>query len=221
MGIQREQITSSTYQDVYQNEQSLSLKFDQLVDGCERQVFKTLDLDLRVFKNIEMFVHAEERDRNIEPLQIPDGAVKLFIRLGSDFKSNYYEFEVPLVMSRDPDLTGDAYKEELWRQENNIKFALEELTDLKIARNEAMVPVTELYSEMVTQIINGISVERKFSIIGNPTLGYVRNVMIGVRNEAGDEFMSPYYGCLLYTSISSCIAASLSISESVPILKGL
>ena len=194
LGIQREQITSSTYQDVYQNEQSLSLKFDQLVDGCERQVFKTLDLDLRVFKNIEMFVHAEERDRNIEPLQIPDGAVKLFIRLGSDFKSNYYEFEVPLVMSRDPDLTGDAYKEELWRQENNIKFALEELTDLKIARNEAMVPVTELYSEMVTQIINGISVERKFSIIGNPTLGYVRNVMIGVRNEAGDEFMSPYYG---------------------------
>jgi hypothetical protein len=56
-----------------------------------------------------------------------------------------------------------------------------------------MVPVTELYSEMVTQIINGISVERKFSIIGNPTLGYVRNVMIGVRNEAGDEFMSPSF----------------------------
>jgi cell surface protein SprA len=86
------------------------LKFDELVDGCERQVFKTLDLDLRVFKNIEMFVHAEERNSNITALQIPDGAVKLFLRLGSDFKSNYYEFEIPLVMSRNPDLTGDEYE---------------------------------------------------------------------------------------------------------------
>ncbi len=69
LGIQREQITSSTFQDVFQNEQSLSLKFDHLEDGCVRQVFKTLDLDLRVFQNIEMFVHAEERDMNDPTLQ--------------------------------------------------------------------------------------------------------------------------------------------------------
>src|SRR5690606_1728955 len=31
-------------------------------------------------------------------------------------------------------------------------------------------------------------------IIGNPTLGYVRNVMIGLRNPANDEFTSPNYG---------------------------
>ena len=194
LGIQREQITSSTYQDVYQNEQSLLLKFDHLEDGCERQVYKSLDLDLRVFKNIEMFVHAEERDANDPQLQIPDEAVKLFIRLGSDFKDNYYEYEVPLYPSRDPSLMGDAYKEELWRVENTVQFALQELTDLKIARNESGTPLTDTFSQSVTQVIDGVSVQRKFTIKGNPTLGYVRNVLIGVRNDIGDEFTSPYSG---------------------------
>src|SRR5690606_29788881 len=87
LGIQRERITSSTYQDILQNEQSLSLKFVSLVDGCERKVYKNLDLDLRVFKRIQMFVHAEEEDMNDPRGQIPDGAVKLFVRFGSDFRS--------------------------------------------------------------------------------------------------------------------------------------
>ncbi len=76
-----------------------------------------------------------------------------------------------------------------------MQFALEELTNLKIERNEAGVDLNRLfYEKPVTQIINGVSVERKFSIIGNPTLGYVRNVLIGVRNAEGDEFTAPYYG---------------------------
>ncbi|HEY3385504.1 MAG TPA: cell surface protein SprA, partial [Saprospiraceae bacterium] len=194
LGIQREQITSTSFQDVYQNEQSLSLKYSHLEDGCERQVFKNIDLDLRVFKNIEMFVHAEEQFLVDPQYEIPDGAVKLFIRLGSDFKNNYYEYEVPLVQSRDPFLMEEAYKEELWRKENNVQFALEELTNLKIERNEAGVPPTELYSKTVTVIIGGVPVERTFRIIGNPTLGYVRNIVIGVKNETEDEFTAPYYG---------------------------
>ncbi len=187
LGVEREQITSSTYQDVYQNEQSLSLKFDHLEDGCVRTVYKSLDLDLRVFKNIEMFIHAEERNADIPALQIPDGAVKLFLRLGSDFNTNYYEYEVPLFPSRDPDLVGDAYKEELWRTENIVQFALQELTDLKIERNEAGGTLTDVYEKNITQIIEGVSVDRTFRIRGNPTLGYVRNVLIGVRNAEGDE----------------------------------
>ena len=194
LGIQREQITSTTYQDVYQNEQSLSLKYSHLEDGCERQVYKNIDLDLRVFKNIEMFVHAEEQFLLDQQYEIPDGAVKLFIRLGSDFKNNYYEFEVPLVQSRNPLLEGEDYKKELWKTENEIRFALEDLTNLKIERNESGQPITELYTKTVTVIIDGIPVERKFRIIGNPTLGYVRNVVIGVKNEQGDEFDAPYYG---------------------------
>ena len=60
LGIQRERITSSTFQDVFQNEQSLSLKYTNLSDDCDLRVYKALDLDLRVFKKVQMFVHAEE-----------------------------------------------------------------------------------------------------------------------------------------------------------------
>ena len=191
LGIQRERITSSTFQDVFQNEQSLSLKYNFLEDGCVRRVYKSLDLDLRVFKNVQMFVHAEEQDFT-DP--IPDGAVQLFIRFGSDFDNNYYEYEVPLVQSRDPSLTGEAYKRELWKVQNQVEFALEDFTNLKIERNEAGAPPTEVYEKFVTQNIEGETVQRTFRIRGNPTLGYVRNVIIGVRNLEGDEFVDAYYG---------------------------
>ncbi len=191
LGIQRERITSSTFQDVFQNEQSLSLKYLSLEDGCERKVYKSLDLDLRVFKRVQMFVHAEEEDMN-QP--VPNGAVKLFLRFGSDFDNNYYEYEVPLVQSKDPTLLGEAYKEELWRPENEVEFSLEDFTNLKIERNASGVPLTDVYEKVVTQEINGIFVERVFRITGNPTLGYVRNVMIGVRNPVNDEFTNPYSG---------------------------
>jgi len=194
IGIRRERITSSTYQDVFQNEQSLSLRFEYLEDGCERRVYKNLDLDLRNFKKLQMFVHAEEQDMNDPQYQIPDGAVKMFIRLGSDFDNNYYEYEVPLVQSRNPQLTGDDYKRELWRDENEMVFTLEDLTNLKIERNASGFPLTEVYEKEVQVVINGIPVTRKFRIIGNPTLGYVRNVMIGVRNPDNDDFINPYYG---------------------------
>lgn len=194
LGIQREQITSSSYQNIYQNEQSLSLKFENLEDDCQRAVYKNLDLDLRVYQGLEMFAHAEEAFLNDPVEGIPDGGVQMFIRLGSDYVDNYYEYEVPLVMSRNPDLVGDDYKEELWRVENMVQFALDDLTNLKIKRNEIGHPTSEVYSEIVTQVIEDVSVQRKFSIKGNPTLGYVRNVMIGIRNTAGDEFVSSYSG---------------------------
>ncbi|HJW31055.1 MAG TPA: cell surface protein SprA, partial [Saprospiraceae bacterium] len=192
LGIQRERITSSTYQDVFQNEQSLSLKYLDLQDGCERKVYKNLDLDLRVFKNVQMFVHSEETDMINDP--VPDGATKLFMRFGSDFDNNYYEYEVPLVQSKDPTLTGDAYKKELWRTENEVQFSLEELTNLKIERNAANFPLTDVYEKTVTQVIDGIPVERTFRIRGNPTLGYVRNVIIGIRNPVDGINTGPYNG---------------------------
>ena len=194
LGIDRERITSSTYQDVYQNEQSLALKFSHMEDGCERKVYKQLDLDLRVFKKVQMFVHAEEADMNDPKGQIPDKAVKLFIRFGSDFDNNYYEYEVPLIQSKNPNLIGDEYKFELWRPENEVLFTLEDFTNLKIERNEMGIPPTELYSKAIMQEINGILVERTLRIVGNPTLGYVRNVIIGVRNTQGDDCSDSYFG---------------------------
>src|SRR5690606_6292788 len=46
--------------NVQQNEQSLSMRVCDLKDGDARGVFKTAKLDIRNYKRIEMFVHAEE-----------------------------------------------------------------------------------------------------------------------------------------------------------------
>jgi cell surface protein SprA len=195
LGVDRERITSSTFQDVYQNEQSLSLRYNDLVDGCDRIVYKNLDLDLRVYKKVQMFVHAEERDRNAPEGQVPDKAVKLFLRFGSDFENNYYEYELPLIQSKNPDIPpGEAYKQELWRAANEVLFSLEDLTNLKIERNEMHIPPTEIYEKPVLQEINDTLVERVFRIKGNPTLGYVKNVMIGIANPSTDEFTGTYNG---------------------------
>ena len=126
--------------------------------------------------------------------QVPDGAVTMFLRFGSDFENNYYEYEVPLVESRDPTLMNEDYKKELWRGENEVSFSLEDLTDLKIERNEAGGPLTDIYTKQVQVLINGVTVERTFRIKGNPTLGYVRNVLIGLRNPQGDDFTGPFSG---------------------------
>lgn len=194
LGIVRERITSSTFQDVFQNEQSLSLKYSNLNDGCDVKVYKSLDLDLRVFKHVQMFVHAEEADSTQFSGQVPNGAVKLFLRFGSDFDNNYYEYEVPLVESKDPSLQNDFYKKELWKGENEVDFSLEDLTNLKIERNASVPDLASVYEKVVNVVINGVSVERVFRIKGNPTLGYVRNVLIGLRNPTNDDFVGSFNG---------------------------
>ena len=181
-GIQRERIVGSTYQDIFQNEQSLALRFEDLVDSCEVRVFKTLNLDMRVFKRLQMFAHAEE----LIDTEIPDKELQLFLRLGSDFDNNYYEVEIPLIQSRNTMLTGDSLNQEIWREENNLDIAFEEWTDLKVARNASGSPLSEPYSEFLTEGPDD-PCPRRITVRGNPTLGYVRNVMIGLRNPNGGK----------------------------------
>ncbi len=179
-GIRRERIIGSTFQDVFQNEQSLALQFCDLVDGCDARIYKTLNLDMRVFEQLEMFVHAESNEILNPGNPIQNGDLNLFIRLGSDFENNYYEYELPLTVSDDPMASDLA--EEIWKPDsNNVKFAFKELTDLKIERNAAMWPFGQEYVQSV--MIDGQRYTLK--VKGNPTLGYVKNVMIGIRNPDG------------------------------------
>ena len=179
-GIQRERIVASTFQDVYQNEQSLSMQFCGLEEGCDVRVFKLLDLDMRVFERLQMFVHAEADDLDLDP--IAAGDLELFIRLGSDFENNYYEYEAPLFPSLDPMAANLA--DEVWKPDSNdVEFAFKELTDLKIERNNKGAPLDMPYEQ------EDPPPEQTYTlrIIGNPTLGLVKNIMIGVRNAEGQS----------------------------------
>ncbi len=183
-GIQRE--LSLGVFNTQQNEQSLTMTMRGLCDGEEKAVFKRLDLDFRVYERLKMFVHGEALDQ----LQIRDGDLSVFIRLGSDFKENYYEYEIPLVMS-DPDrLPADnrsvEYKQEVWRPENEFDFALKLLKDIKEQRNQLGVPVTDEYVQELPDLgLPGFP--HRVKVRGNPNLGLTKIAMIGVRNPTGGQ----------------------------------
>jgi cell surface protein SprA len=78
------------------NEQALSIMVENLAPGDARAVYKNISKDLRKYKHMQMFVHANALQGDD---QLQDNQMSMFIRLGSDYKSNYYEYEIPLVLT--------------------------------------------------------------------------------------------------------------------------
>lgn len=181
-------LDNSQPQLVQLNEQSLSLKISNLAPQDARAVYKNAYYDLRQYKRLQMFVHAEAfDDENVMNHPINDD-MYVFIRLGSDYKNNYYEYAVPLKITP-PDGTfasEGSYEERVWPLSNKLDFHFEKLTDVKLNRNKAKregvagVSYQNIYSEPDGDNSNIIS------IVGNPSLSEVKTIMIGVRNYSKD-----------------------------------
>lgn len=148
------------------NEQSMSLEVCNLVDGDARAAFRNVNYDMRLYRRLKMFVHAEAGP---DGMPLEDDEVTCFIRLGSDFTENYYEYEIPLKVT--PWFTGNP--EEIWPEENNVDLEFALLQNLKLARPSGYPPFLEF-----EQIIDG----KRFAVKGNPNLANVITIMIGVRN---------------------------------------
>ncbi|MDB5226157.1 MAG: hypothetical protein JWN78_350 [Bacteroidota bacterium] len=176
-GINREQNISG-YNNALQNEQSMSLQVCELEDGDARAVFKVTNLDLRNYKRLKMFTHAENfpGDRG-SMFPIKDNDIHAFIRIGSDFTDNYYEYEIPLKVtlpgSYDPN--SDRDRSIIWPDSNQMNVSLDSLTKVKQLRNQSNV--SQILPFDVT-MANGA----RISIKGNPDLGVASVFMIGVRN---------------------------------------
>ena len=95
-GIDRGQDPSQP-QLVQQNEQALSMSVSNLGTGESKAVYKNTTLDLRQYKRLQMFVHANAFEQNTTNLT--DNQLAVFVRLGSDYKNNYYEYEIPLKLT--------------------------------------------------------------------------------------------------------------------------
>ena len=179
-GIIRER--SLGIQNLLQNEQSLSLKVQNLQPSDSRAVFKYTDTDLRLYEDLKMFVHAEATGES--RFQRPeDGELRLFMRMGSDFEQNYYEYEVPLRMSDTlglPARNTVGYADSIWLRENEVDLPLELLRDLKLERNNSGVASDATYEQRYSP---SEGVDHTIRIRGNPNLGFVKVFMIGVRNE--------------------------------------
>ncbi|MDR1116452.1 MAG: cell surface protein SprA [Tannerella sp.] len=164
-----------------QNEQSLSLKVTDLASQDARAIYKTTSYDLRRYKRIQMFVHAEKLVDDMTNLQNSD--LSVFIRFGTDYKNNYYEYEAPLNLTPFGSTSGN----EVWPAENMLDIKTDALTDLKLSRNRAKsnagsgVTYNTVYSEYDPE-----NNRNTMSVAGNPTLSDVQVIMIGIRNNSKD-----------------------------------
>ncbi len=163
------------------NEQALAMTVKNLASGDARAVYKNTSLDLRRYKHLQMFVHANSLPDNNE---VEDGQTSMFIRLGSDYKSNFYEYEIPLTITPPnsyPD--SEAGARAVWPADNMLDIDLDLLTSVKKNRNKqkslGLTSFAQLYSEYDQNRPNN-----KISIMGNPSLGEIRTIMIGVRNNS-------------------------------------
>jgi cell surface protein SprA len=121
-----QELDNTTTTQRQQNEQSLVLKVCDLKDGDSRATYKTSDLDLRTYKRIKMFVHAEG-----EADDLNDGGLSCFLRLGTDFTANYYEYEILL----EPTEHGSTSANDIWPSQNEIDIAFEIFQQAKQDRN--------------------------------------------------------------------------------------
>ena len=162
------------------NEQALLLKVNNLTDGDARAVFKTLNMDVRKYKRIKMFVHAEELPNAETTLNDRDLCV--FIRMGADFKDNYYEYEVPLYLTPygSYDNNSETDRQTVWPQANEIDLPFEKLLSAKQQRNDALLSSNEVNLTTPYYVFDG---ERKITIVGNPNISNLRVIMIGIRNR--------------------------------------
>lgn len=162
------------------NEQALALTLKNIAPGDARAVYKNTTLDLRRYKHLQLFVHANALP---EDNDLQDNQMSLFLRLGSDYKSNFYEYEIPLTVTQEGQYAGPSGQIAVWPEENMLDIDLSLLTDIKRNRNRekslGLLGFTDLYSEYDPK-----RPANKVSVMGNPSLGEVRTIMIGVRNNS-------------------------------------
>ncbi len=182
-GIQQERVIGMT-QTLRINEQSLQMTVQNLVDGDGRAIYKTADFDLRQYKYLKMFVHAEAAH---EDSPLDDQDLTVFMRIGTDFTENYYEYEVPLKVT--PWGTPYTNQEGIWPEINNLDIRLEDLVEVKQRRNEAMnqpnsnVKLNYIYSEKVKKgTVDNKDYYHSIKVIGNPSISDVEAIMVGIRN---------------------------------------
>ena len=167
------------------NEQSLSLTVTGLNAGDARAIYRNTQQDLRNYKRLQMWVHAEALIDNYTALH--SGDLSVFLRLGSDVKNNFYEYEIPLELTPPGKynryLSSDQYI--VWPRNNYLDFNLQSLVELKKERNRAKraeesgVGFGTLYTGRDPD-----NERNRIAVMGNPSLSDVRVLLIGIRNNS-------------------------------------
>ncbi|HEY9551759.1 MAG TPA: cell surface protein SprA, partial [Prevotella sp.] len=183
-GIERAQDPTQP-QLVESNEQALNMTLTNLGHGESKAVYKNTTLDIRQYKRLQMFVHANAMEQNITNLT--DNQLAVFVRLGSDYKSNYYEYEIPLKLTAPKRYDTYSYADcrAVWPQENMLDIPLDVFTQLKKQRNKAKAEGNASFNRAYSAYDES-NPQNKVTVMGNPTLGEIKTMVIGVRNNSAE-----------------------------------
>lgn len=199
-GVIREQLYSNNAV-INQNEQALSLRVyatnggtdinSGLEPGDARAVFKNVSVDMRQYKKIRMFLHAEALpgvSGNEESGALQDDQLAAMIRFGTDATDNFYEIKKPLKKTPFNSASAQAAwtAEEIWPEDNEVMVTIEALTKLKLMALQGSIspdPIDDVFRMPANQLDSSLAEGMVIGIKGNPNFGYVRVLMLGVRNN--------------------------------------
>lgn len=161
------------------NEQSLQMLLCDLKDGDARAAFRSYDGDFLSYNKIKMYVHANSRQGQ-PPLE--DDELNLFVRLGTDFNENYYEYEIPIKVTEEGNYSASSRDSRLqvWPYANNVEIEFGDLKRAKTARNRAVSSNPSQFSKQKPYEFK--SGKANITVRGAPTLNAIKTIMIGVRN---------------------------------------
>ena len=177
-GIKRDQEYGSSSTSRLQNEQSLRLSVLNLRDGFAKAAYKNITINLLRYKHLRLYLHGDSDDPTVK-----DGETRAFLRIGTDYTQNYYEYSLPLKLT-----TTGTNPDAVWPVENRIDVSFQDFVDAKARRNQQpngfnlLIPFT-------VNLPNGASI----TIVGNPDFSTVQGVMLGILNPTGgsDPSASP------------------------------
>jgi len=179
-------IDSGQSQVTQLNEQSMQLTIKDLLSGEAAGVYRNMGIDLRKYKRLQMFLHGEALVDNTTNLQ--DGDFSVFIRLGSDAKKNYYEYEIPLSLtapSSNYSTNSSADRLDVWPESNMFDIDLDVLTAAKKNRNaDKAAGVSGVGYAIRYAYDDDEHTNNKVYVMGNPSLSKVKVMVIGIRNKA-------------------------------------
>jgi cell surface protein SprA len=176
-GIERVQLLSNNGVNLLQNEQALSMQFKGLkpagrAGGTPRGVFKTMNIDVRRYGRLSMFLHAENMLNSAS--KINDGDLTAVIRIGQDFQNNFYEIRIPLRVTKG-ELNGKVVADSVWPADNELNLSLSDLITLKMERdNNSAYGAGSLYGKEFGR--------QRYTVKGSPNLGEVRGILIAIEN---------------------------------------
>jgi cell surface protein SprA len=201
-GVQREQLNNNNT-IINQNEQSLALRVtgdgiigkDILNPKAKydyRGVFKNISVDMRQFKRLKMFLHAESLPNDLGQLSdkelLKDEQMVGIVRFGNDLTENYYQIEIPLKVTQPNGTCGQLSSDQVWPAENQLDLSLSLLTKMKIKSKNIAIANLNQYGEYFPDEVEKKTdadgdTKLRLGIKGNPNFGETRVLMIGLKND--------------------------------------